>query len=150
MRVDSDYEPEQPIEAEPVALDYAPSRDRGVLLPRIALITAIGVCALGTIFIFFNVETVLFTGPALLALGIYLVVSGAMRRNFWVAVAGVMHVGVCALFFGLVQLRGWGPSQAEAPFAAMAIIYLWPALVLALTAFSHLRSPRRWRNEPRH
>lgn len=99
------------------------------------------VAALGTIAVFVDVESVLFSGPLLLLIGLYLLIAGVMHRLLWLAVTGALHVGICALFFGLVQLLQWSPREAETPFRILSTVYCWPALVLTLTSLSYLRNP---------
>ncbi len=81
--------------------------------------------------VFVDVETVVFTGPVLLALGVVLTISGVMAHSRRAMAFGIAHAAICLLFFGLVLLADWRPNDAEWPFAVMGGIYTTVSMALA-------------------
>ena len=63
-----------------------------------------------------TVESVLFTGPVLLALGLVIVLAGVLTRRTLFLALGAAHCAVCVLFVVLVNVNHWGPSEALGPF----------------------------------
>lgn len=123
-----------------VRLDYAPRADaaarRGgrwrVTVVACACLAA-ATCVAGTALIAFaSVESVLLTGPVLLAAGLLMVVGGIRGGNPFAWCLGLSHCSVCTLFFTLVSPLGWGPSQAERPFLMMGTAYTPVAAVAFL------------------
>ena len=88
-------------------------------------------------------ESVRLAGAMLLAIGLLLVVGGALTRD-WRAVAfGVAHVAACAAFVAVLRWGGWGLRETGTPFIVM--VALFPASALCLAAWSPVmyRRPRR-------
>lgn len=91
---------------------------------RFLIAADICVCALAYGFIFLNVKTVCLSGPVLALMAIATLISArrvGYPRGLWV---GAAHLGICLLFFGLVNLLGWAPRDAEAPFRCMGAAYV--------------------------
>ena len=84
-----------------------------------------------------HVESVVFMGPLLLVLGVLLTVGGVMAQDRRAMGFGIAHASICLLFFGLVNVLEWGPSDAELPFTVMGGAYT--LIVLALASASGLR-----------
>ena len=78
-----------------------------------------------------DVESVIGTGPALFALGLLLIIGGAIVRSGVALGFGAAHVAICLLFFGLVNLLDWSPGDAEGPFEAIGGAYTATALIAA-------------------
>ena len=76
--------------------------------------------------IWYETESVLFTGPVLFSAGLVMVISEALaRRNRGaILLLGAGHVGICLLFVGLVNLLSWGPGEARWPFLVMGALYV--------------------------
>ena len=88
---------------------------------------------------FYDVESVMVTGPIICGLGIVIVVAGAHRSYRWAIALGVAHICIALLFFGLVLTLGWSPRDAETPFAVMGYAYL---------CLSGLLTIKVWRSRP--
>ena len=73
-------------------------------------------CLVAQAFILHEVESVIVTGPILFLIGAVLIVSGTFTRDRWMTFIGAGHCTVCVLFFALVNLFSWSPSQARLPF----------------------------------
>ena len=74
--------------------------------------------------IFYEVESVIVTGPILLLLGVFLFGLGVRCRYYRAAIIGAADCLICFLFFGLVWTLSWSPTQATVPFGFMSAIYL--------------------------
>ncbi len=89
-------------------------------------------CALAeALIVFYDVETVLVTGPIILVfalIGIILARSAGYRA---LLLLGCGNAFVCLLFFSLVILLHWNPSDAETPFAIMGLLYVLGTLPIA-------------------
>jgi len=70
-----------------------------------------------------HVETVLFSGPLLLLVGLAMVTGGFYRRQPFIWGLGSAHCAICVLFIVLVNLLNWSPSEAAQPFAVMCGAY---------------------------
>lgn len=118
-----------------VPLAGEPGAGRWSWVGRWTAALAWAACAAGTALIFWEVESVMATGPVLLILGVLLTVAGLVaRRTLW-ALLGSGHVAVCVLFVALVNLRDWSPRQAEAPFEAMSVLYTLASAAPSWLAF---------------
>ena len=95
------------------------------------------VAAWGVIWI--QVESVLFTGPLLLAIGAALAVFAGLARDVPAVILGAAHCAVCVLFFGLVNMLHWSPDDARVPFLVMGAVYSGVAGVA-----SAMMLVRRW------
>jgi hypothetical protein len=116
----------QPLPPIPVIpLDYAKPAEAGRRrYLRVAEIVSITACVIAWAFLtFVDVESVLVSGPVLFLLGAALFVGGLVHRDRRSVVFGAAHASVCLLFVGLVNLFGWGPSEAKHPFALLGGIY---------------------------
>jgi hypothetical protein len=99
----------------------------------------VGACALtcwiSLALIYWEVESVLGTGPVVLILGGITAYVAKTRERHRLMMLGLLHV-VCALvFFWCVQIFSWSPSEATEPFKWMGRIYAagWTvALLLVL------------------
>jgi hypothetical protein len=134
------------IEPQPVIpLEYAkPSTSthdrRWWLAARVSLLLA-GLCLLaGWGLMFMDVETAVVTGPMLALMGVVLVGSGWRLKLMPAMLLGIAHCSICLLFFTLVNVRNWSPSEAAVPFRIMTGMYLvivgLPGSILVLT---HMR-----------
>ena len=128
--------------AEPrpvIALDYAPPSPRATIWRAIVRWTvplSWLCCVVGTFAILVEVESVLVSGPVLFVLGLLTLIGGKMTGRRWVTGLGWGHVGICILYVGLVNLRGWSPSEAEAPFAVMSIVYTLATVAPSVMVFN--------------
>lgn len=99
------------------------------------------VCVLAWLLIVLvDVESVLFTGPALFLLGLVLLVIGALHRSFWFVALGIGHISIVVLFVALVIAYSWSPSDAKDPFAAMSLSYV--LFVSPVSFVAWMRRPR--------
>ena len=115
---------------------------------RVCHPVALVVCALAwCLLVFVKVESVLLTGPALLTLGVLLVIGGALTGNARSLRFGVGHVSICVLFFLLVNLLEWAPSDSEQPFALLGGLYACAAVGWAIVP--QLRASGRGRRRGR-
>jgi hypothetical protein len=121
-------------------LDYhipppgVPGGRRWSWIGRITAAVAWAACVVGTALIFHEVESVIGTGPVLAGLGVILLIAGVVaRRTLW-TLLGTAHVSVCLLFFGLVNLLEWDPSDAEMPFRVMSVLYTMASAVSSFFA----------------
>jgi hypothetical protein len=102
---------------------------------RIVHPLALLACAIAWLLIVFvEVESVLFTGPVILTLGVLLIIGGALARDARAVAFGIAHAFICVLFFLLVNLFGWSPGQAKQPFTVMGASYTCVAVALAVVA----------------
>ena len=120
-----------------------PGAGRWSWVGRWAAALAWAACVAGTALIFWEVESVMLTGAALATLGIALLVAGLVARRTPWAVLGSAHVAVCGLFVALVNLRDWGPREAQAPFEAMSVLYTLASAAPSWLAFRRHRSGGR-------
>ena len=96
-----------------------------------------GNCLLGTVGIFVDAETALLSGPLLLSAGVLMILAGVKSARRLAMMVGCGHVGVCLLFFGLVNVLHWGPGAAQRPFMVMASLYT--ALTVVPSIMVYLR-----------
>jgi hypothetical protein len=95
-------------------------------------------CAIAFLLIlFFDVESVLVTGPIIALLGLLAIFLGIAGGCLPIILLGAADCAICLLFFGLVLLLGWSPGDAYLPFASMGLLYTAGTLPLVL------RSTRR-------
>jgi hypothetical protein len=113
------------------------ARKKMVKLVRVLLAATWSICAIGTALIVWEVETVLFTGPVLFLAGAGLLGFAWACRYVSAGALGVLHMGVCVLFFSLVVALRWGPNAARIPFMVMSILYAALTLYPALFAIMH-------------
>ncbi len=81
--------------------------------------------------VFWDVESVLVTGPIILLLaliGIILAWSAGYRA---LALLGLANALICLLFFSLVISLNWKPPDAKTPFAIMGFLYTLSTLPIA-------------------
>jgi hypothetical protein len=70
----------------------------------------------GTAIIYWNVESVLFSGPLLLLRGLLISIRSLNRQDGLGIAIGSFNCFICLLLFGLVQLLRWSPQDALYPF----------------------------------
>ena len=73
--------------------------------------------------LYVDVESVLGTGPFMLATGIALIVTGKKNRSP-VMLLGIAHTLLAILFVALVNILNWAPHHAEEPFLWMGRAYV--------------------------
>ncbi len=82
-------------------------------------------CALAEVLIvFYDVESVIVTGPIILVLGLIGILIARFAGYLALALVCCGNALVCLLFFGLVVLLDWSPSEAETPFVVMGLLYV--------------------------
>ena len=77
---------------------------------------------------FWDVESVLITGPIILLLGLTTIAFSfavRYRRLLWL---GVANCAICLFFFGLVQVFNWSPVDAAEPFCCLGFAYAFMTL----------------------
>ena len=83
-----------------------------------------------------EVRSVVISGPLILAVGVVILIGGAVTGRRSAIVIGACHCGIVALFVGLVNLLHWSPHNAEAPFMVMGTIHcaamLFPTVAYTL------------------
>jgi hypothetical protein len=109
-------------------LEYAPPPQAGSRVWRrilsICLPGAFGVCIVAVALIAaVDVESVLFTGPALFTAGLLTVLAGVFVRDRFACIVGACHCAICLLFVGLVNALHWSPRDAHTPFLVMGVLY---------------------------
>lgn len=89
-----------------------------------------------------DVESVLFTGPILFALGMAKVIMARPTRCDYDSafVLGLGEAAVCTIFVGTVNLFSLSPRTARMPFTLMGLLYLLIATPGAWMAYQ--RAPR--------
>ena len=96
-------------------------------------------CSAGVIFI--DVETVLGSGPAMMAVAVALLIFSIRQRFVPGVLLGLGHIGICGLFVGLVETLSWGPAPAAVPFSIMATIYTLLTVPLTVRMFGRIPGP---------
>lgn len=111
-----------------IPLEYADAPSdrpaRWYRVTRVTLVLAWLCCVIGWACIaWIDVETVIGSGPLLLALGAVLLIGGLRLRRpaFWVL--GSAHCAICILFVMIVNFLSWSPGEATWPFTIMGGIY---------------------------
>jgi hypothetical protein len=121
-----------------IPLQYATAESRGRRISWVFVACAAGgwvACAATWLFIRFgDIRVVVLAGPVIFAAGLAALAGGLHARAAWVSAAGIAHCSICALFVGLVNLLGWGPSDARQPFLFMGAAYCVLALPLTIVA----------------
>ena len=111
-----------------LTLDYAaPTTDKHRLSRRAArwLIALCGLIAVAALaLLLYDVETVVLTGPLLFLLACVGLVPAIRAGGVVPLTIFVAHAAICLLFVALVNLRGWGPSDAGPPFKVMGGLYV--------------------------
>ena len=135
-----------------IPLEYAQPttarRARAWWLAARACVVLCGLCLfVGWVLLFFDVETVIVTGPLLFVLGLALAVSAWRLKLMPAVMLGIGHCSICVLFVTLVNVRNWSPSEAEIPFRVLGGFYLLvvtvPASSLVLL-YMHVRGSSRF------
>jgi len=88
-----------------------------------------------------DVESVMVTGPIIMVLGMLVAYLGSSGRYWQLTVLGLAHCGVCLLFFGLVVILRWTPSDAKVPFTLMGLVYGTASLIWVVWITANV--PRR-------
>ena len=107
-------------------LDYAgPDSSGPPIRPflRNSILVGCLILLLGTIAIWIQVETVLFSGPALLAWGFVIIIAALKPPRYHAITLGASHIAVCFTFVILVNAFNWSPDDAKWPFALMSTLY---------------------------
>jgi hypothetical protein len=73
--------------------------------------------------LFYDVESVLATGPIITFFGLCAILLGILGGYLPVILLGAADCAICLLFFGLVLTLNWSPREAHLPFAIMGIVY---------------------------
>jgi hypothetical protein len=134
-----------PDPAPVIRLDYAKSDGRRPWrivqrsFPTLVLSTW-AMCVIACIAIAaYDVESVLVSGPVIFILGALLIVAGAILRRHLATLIGAGHCAICLLFFALVNIRHWGPSDAHDPFLAMGALYVLATSIPSLLMYLYYR-----------
>jgi len=72
---------------------------------------------------FYDVEVVMCTGPIMAVLALIVIILSRVGGHPALALLGLANIAVCLLFFGLVVLLDWSPSEAETPFTVMGFAF---------------------------
>jgi hypothetical protein len=88
---------------------------------------------------FVDVESVLITAPVLVACGLFIFISGSVRRDSWWLCLGICHCAICLLLVGLVNVLHWSPQEAHHPFLWIGGLYV--TAMAAPTARATLQRP---------
>lgn len=130
----------------------APQGTKQPVMPRswVALVLrallALGVftaCIAWALVAWYDVESVLLTGPLLLAFGLLTVSIGLAVRSWWAMAVGLAHIGTCALLFWLVIQFSWSPGEAREPFMGIGAIYLVTVASFSALAWRQVRRQQR-------
>jgi len=71
----------------------------------------------------FEVKTILFGGPLISLLGLYVAALGLKRSFRFGVAAGLSAVGFSLFVFLLIWGLNWGPAEASVPVCAMGSLY---------------------------
>jgi hypothetical protein len=104
---------------------------------RICLIVGGFASFIAWLLLFFQVETVLGSGPVLFLTGGLMVTGGLLRRRPWMWGIGICHCAICLLFVLLVNLLHWSPADARGPFIAMGAAYNLLSLPIWIAAWAN-------------
>lgn len=92
-------------------------------------------CAVALLLIvFYDVKSVVVTGPIIAVIGIASVPLGIRGKYAWALLVGVANCAICLLFWMLVLTLDWSPQDAHVPFAVMGLAYTLATLPLAIRA----------------
>ena len=112
----------EPIPVIPLSYQNAHDASAEATRPILPTLTLI-VCLCGIAALLIHTETVLFSGPLVAILGIWLIVQGFKRHEMLRAILGGVHCTICALFVVMVNLWHWSPGDARLPFLLMSTVH---------------------------
>lgn len=99
----------------------------------------LGLCLLHCVIIlgalvgeFFQIETILGSGPVFAISGLILLIVASSRRDIPMAVFAGTAPLFAAFVFVLINIKGWGPSEANKPVQAISFAYTLIALPAAI------------------
>ena len=113
----------------------------------LATVAALAACAA-------EIESILFTGPALAVIGLMLAIVTRPLRSWRVLLYSLSGPFVSAFCAALIAVFDWGPGDAEEPILAILFIYAFLSIPTALFVFREILqwsaspptwSPLRWR-----
>ena len=129
-----------------IPLEYAHSPETtSTLRPflRSMILLSYLIVFLGTIAIWFEVRSVLISGPVLFIAGLLTCLGALHPRNTRGMTIGAAHLAVCLTFVILVCAFRWSPEVAYVPFGLMAVAYAVGSFVLSIALLR--RHPREHR-----
>jgi hypothetical protein len=91
-----------------------------------------------------EIESVLVSGPLLCLLGALTMVSALRIKHAYGIAVGGAQIAISLLFFALVNILAWGPSEAETPFALLGLAYMVAFLPVAISAMSRTPQVDEW------
>jgi hypothetical protein len=94
----------------------------------LATVVAVAACAA-------EVESILFSGPALACIGWLLALVVRPLHAWSVSLYGLSSPVVVAICAALIALCRWGPNEAEGPILAIYFIYAFLSIPAALAVF---------------
>jgi len=136
-----DDNPYRPPETGPDATVVSAAGNR---VPGTSLLAALQVFVafVGTGFAFWEIESILGSGPLLAVVGGLHAIAGHRRGRLSAILMGYSAPVFCIAIFLLINLKEWGPDAAQDPVSALAVAYLIP-LVVAWLASERQRSRLR-------
>jgi hypothetical protein len=111
----------------------------GNRVPGISLLAALQVfiAFTGTGLAFWEIETILGSGPLLAIAGSLHAIAGHRRGRLSAILMGYSAPVFCLAIFVLINLKEWGPGAAQDPVSALAVGYLIPLVIAWLTSELH-------------
>jgi hypothetical protein len=93
---------------------------------------------------YFDIESIVFSGPFYGLLAILIGLFGYFQRDGWSMVVSVVSLAFVISIFLLINIKDWSPSDADGPVQKMMIAYAVIALpVTLLLSLTHLRDQMR-------
>lgn len=122
---------------ESTGLPRQPAKSERILGRLVWLHLAIAV--VGAVLCFLQTETVIGSGIALSVIGIAEAVYARRCANPPALLLGLSGPFVSAVWFVIINLKGWGPGEATEPMRAFAVCYAAATIFLITQAFVVLR-----------
>ena len=70
-----------------------------------------------------NIESILVSGPILLAFAIIGLIFSLVSRDYWLVPLPLMQCTFPLIIFGLINVLNWGPMDAHTPVLIMSCIF---------------------------
>lgn len=93
----------------------------------------------GTLAAWVDVESILVSGPMLFLIGVFLTVSARRRRDMPVRLVAGGSLAFPVFCVLLINLCGWGPSEAQQPISVLCLAFSLLMLLLIGRAMRRLR-----------
>ena len=123
-RIDYGFNPYLPPTAAGSPVDTAAARSKPLGWLRFWSFLLLLTLMIGTpLAMYYSIESIVATGPFVLIFGLIVAAVGAKCRQIATTLVGVLSVLFVILVFGLINLNGWSPRDAEEPVPAMIALF---------------------------